>query len=82
MYRFNSASAGNGCARIKWIDVTWTANDANDSTIQVISSRTAVCNGGPGKSFNNCKSNRSSYSNCTNFRYLHTITTAINYANY
>lgn len=80
--RFDSTSARNGCTRNKWIDVTWTANDANDSTFQVISSRTAVCNGGPGKSSINCKSIRSSNSNCTNLRYLHTITTATNHPNY
>lgn len=80
--RFISARAWNGCARNEWINATRAANDAHDSTISVIGSRTAVHNGGPGKSFYNCKSNRSSNSNCTNLRYLHTISTTINDANY
>lgn len=69
MHRFNGAGTWNGGARN---NAPWSANDANDTTISVISSRTAVCNGGPGKSSNHCKSNRSSNSNCTNLRYLHT----------
>lgn len=74
--RFTGANAWNGCARN---NVTRAANDANDATISVISSRTAVCdNGGPGNTqhSNNCTYHRSSNNNCTNLRYLLSTSTS------
>lgn len=73
MNRFISANAWNGCANAWNSNVARSsADDANDSTISVISSRTAVCDdGGPGNNhYNNCTTTSSSNSNCTYLRYL------------
>lgn len=71
-HRFISANAWNGCARN---NAARAADDANDATISVISSWTAVYNnGGPGNKYNNCNANSSSISNCTYLRYLFNTT--------
>lgn len=68
-HRLISANAWNGGSRN---NVARAADDANDATISVISSRTAVCDdGGPGNKHYNCQSNGSPNSNCTYLRYLH-----------